>query len=128
MTNLSSFDLDFQYGVEGEALVSKLLLDNKTVEVKRDRKWKETGNVYVETRCFYQRSQSWEPSGLSVTKAGYWAFVLEDNVLIVRTDVINFAIPLYGRQIRCQIPPNESEGYLITPEELLQAVKEYPSD
>ena len=125
MTNLSAFDLDFSYGTDGEGLVSDLILGKRTVEVKRDRRWKETGNVYVETRCFYQKSQSWQPSGLSVTKAGYWAFVLEDSIILITTDVLNFAVSIYGKQIRCLIPPNESEGYLITPEQLLQATKDY---
>jgi hypothetical protein len=125
MTNLSSFDLDFSYGVDGEGLVSDLILGKRTVEVKRDRRWKETGNLYIETRCFYQRSQAWEPSGLSVTEAGYWAFVIEESILLIPTEILKSAVGNYGKQIRCSIPPNESEGYLITPEQLLQAQKEY---
>lgn len=128
VTSLSSFDLDFQYGVDGENLVSDLLLGKRTVEVKRDRRWVDTGNLYVETSCYFNRSQMWEPSGLSVTKAGYWAFVIEESTLIIPTDVLKFAVSVYGRQIRCQIPPNESEGYLLTPEQLVQAQKEYPRD
>ena len=72
----SSFDLDFSYGREGEKLVEQLLTNGKTVEVKRDRKWHKTNNVYIEVECWYLKSQSWEPSGLSVTQADYWAFVL----------------------------------------------------
>ena len=129
MTNsFSSFDLDFQYGVDGEKLVSDLLLGRKTIEVKRDRKWIKTGNIYIETECFFTKTNSWEMSGLSVTKAGYWAFVIEDSIVIVPTDVLRFAVSVYGKEISCHIPPNLSKGFLITPEQLISATKEYPRD
>lgn len=124
MSSLSDFDLDFSYGREGETLVEELLTGGKRVEVKRDRKWSSTGNLYIEVKCWYMRSQSWEDSGLSVTKAEYWAFVLETGVLIVPTDTISKAIVKYGRGITCQIPPNKSMGYLIKVEDLLSVMKE----
>lgn len=124
MSNLSDFDLDFSYGRAGETLVEELLTGGKTVEVKRDRKWSSTGNLYIETKCWYQRSQSWEDSGLAVTKAEYWAFVLEQGVLIVPTLLVSKAIYQFGRGITCQIPPNKSAGYLIKVEDLLQVMKD----
>jgi hypothetical protein len=124
MSNLSSFDLDFSYGQSGEKLVEELLTGGKTIEVKRDRKWHATGNLYIEVECWYQRSDSWEPSGLSVTKASYWAFVLEHGVLMVPTGHVRHAIQKYGREITCEIPPNRSKGYLITVENLLDVMKE----
>ena len=124
MSNLSDFDLDFSYGRAGETLVEELLTGGKTVEVKRDRKWSSTGNLYIETRCWYQRSQSWEDSGLSVSKADYWAFVLESGVLIARKIDVSGAVFRFGRGITCQIPPNKSAGFLITPEDLLRVMKE----
>ncbi len=81
MTTLSSFDLDFRYGYAGEQLVEELLTSGKTVEVKRDRRWHETGNLYIEFDCWYNSTQSWQPSGISVTKADYWAFVLEERLV-----------------------------------------------
>ena len=44
----SDFDLDFSKGKEGENLVENTLI-NGTIEVKNDLKWKNTGNIYVET-------------------------------------------------------------------------------
>lgn len=120
----SSFDLDFSYGREGEKLVEALLTGGKTVEVKRDRKWRNTNNIYIEVECWYLKSQSWEPSGLSVTLADYWAFVLEKGIVMVPTDHVRYAIQKFGRQITCDIPPNKSKGYLITVEDLLKAMKE----
>lgn len=120
----SSFDLDFTYGKEGENLVEQLLTGGKTVEVKRDRKWWSTNNVYIEVECWYLSSQSWEPSGLSVTKADYWAFVLEKGVVMIPTDHLHYAVKNFGRQITCEIPPNRSKGFLITVEDLLTAMRE----
>jgi hypothetical protein len=120
----SSFDLDFSYGKGGENLVEQLLTGGKTIEVKRDRKWWSTNNVYIEVECWYLSSQSWEPSGLSVTKADYWAFVLEKGVVMIPTDHLHYAVKNFGRQITCEIPPNRSKGFLITVEDLLTAMRE----
>jgi len=120
----SSFDLDFSYGQAGESLVEELLTQGKTIEVKRDRKWHSTGNVYVEVECWYMRTESWEPSGVMVTKAEYWAFVLEKGVLMVPTDHVLYAIKNFGREITCEIPPNRSKGYLITVDDLLTAMRD----
>jgi hypothetical protein len=121
--NKSSFDLDFTYGREGEKLVEQLLTNGKTVEVKRDRKWCQTNNVYIEVECWYMKSQSWEPSGLSVTKADYWAFVLEQSIVMIPTDHVWYAVKNFGREITCEIPPNRSKGYLIQVEDLLLTTK-----
>ena len=119
MANKSSFDLDFGYGRKGEQLVEELLTGGKTVEVKRDRKWWITNNLYIEVECWFNKSKSWEPSGLSVTEAAYWAFVLEQSVLIVPTHILKKGVAELGREISCEIPPNKSKGYLITVEDLL---------
>lgn len=121
----SSFDLDFSYGKIGESLVDELLTGGKTVEVKRDRRWHQTNNVYIEVECWYNNSDSWEPSGLSVSQASYWAFVLEGSVFIVLTEVLRSAVVKHGREITCEIPPNKSKGYLITIENLLSETKEH---
>jgi hypothetical protein len=123
MAGNSSFDLDLKFGVEGESLVSELLTGGKTVEVKRDRKWYKTNNLYIETECYFVGKGDWAPSGLSVTTAYYWAFVLEQSVMIVPTDVLRFAVQEFGREITCDIPPNQSKGYLITVENLLTATR-----
>jgi hypothetical protein len=119
MTTLSSFDLDFRYGYAGEQLVEELLTNGKTVEVKRDRRWHETGNLYIEVECWYNSTQSWQASGIAVTEADYWAFVLEESVLMIPTLNVIQAINKYGREINCEIPPNKSRGFLITVNDLL---------
>ena len=108
----SDFDLDLKFGVEGENTVANLLSID-TVEVKRDARWKETGNLYIETECWYNSSQSWEPSGLSVSRATHYAFVLEGMVVILPTDQLKEITYSNGRPIECKIEPNPSKGYLI---------------
>jgi hypothetical protein len=123
MSTLSSFDLDFRYGYAGEQLVEELLTNGKTVEVKRDRRWHETGNLYIEVECWYNSTQSWQASGIAVTEADYWAFVLEESVLMIPTINVIQAINQYGREINCEIPPNKSRGFLITVNDLLAVMR-----
>jgi hypothetical protein len=123
MTTKSSFDLDFSFGRDGEQLVEDLLTEGKRIEVKRDRKWSITGNVYIETDCFFTKSNAWAPSGLSVTEAEYWAFVLNRTVIMLPTEVLWSAVRTYGREITCQIPPNLSRGYLVKVVDLIEASK-----
>ncbi len=97
----------------------KAVLNGKTVEVKRDRRWHETGNLYIEVECWYNSTQSWQASGIAVTEADYWAFVLEESVLMIPTINVIRAINQCGREINCEIPPNKSRGFLITVNDLL---------
>jgi hypothetical protein len=118
----SNWDLDLRAGLSGESKVADLLsLD--TVEVKTDRRWYETGNIYIETECWYKASQTWEPSGIRVSKATHWAYVLEDSVIIVPTYRLREALWETAKPITCNIPPNPSRGYLITPGALLEYIR-----
>lgn len=118
----SNWDLDLRAGLTGESRVADLLsLD--TVEVKTDRRWHETGNVYIETECWYVGTQSWEPSGIRVSKATHWAFVLEDSILIVPLHRLKEAVHDSGTVIICNTPPNPSRGFLIRPTTLLEHIR-----
>jgi hypothetical protein len=120
MTTLKSdWDLDLRYGQDGEESVRRLLTID-TVEVKRDRRWKETGNIYIETSCYYVKDGAFKPSGVSVSKATHFAFVIEDlTILVSKSDLVN-TVKEYGRNISCKIEPNVSFGYLITIDSLLK--------
>jgi hypothetical protein len=119
----SDWDIDLRAGELGESRVADLLsLD--TVEVKTDRRWKDTGNLYIETECYYVADNSWKASGVRVSKATHWAFVLESSVLIIPTHILKEVIWHSTRPITCNIPPNPSRGYLITPAQLLEQVKQ----
>jgi hypothetical protein len=118
-TSKSDWDIDLRYGQDGEESVRRLLT-METVEVKRDRRWKETGNIYIETSCYYVNERGFKSSGLSVSQATHWAFVLEDlTVIVSKSDLIN-TVKEYGRNISCNIEPNISFGYLITIDSLLK--------
>lgn len=115
----SDFDLDLKFGKEGEDTVANIL-SIETVEVKRDKRWKDTGNLYIETECWYNASQSWQPSGLSVSKATHYAFVLENMVVIVTTPDLKVVTETRGRAIECKIEPNPSKGYLIKLSDIIE--------
>ena len=115
----SDWDIDLRDGIAGEQSIVKLLL-LETIEVKTDRRWKETGNLYIEVYCFQQKSQSWEKSGLAVSKASHYAFPLGNATLFIQTERLKEAVSRYGKKIECNIPPNPSRGYLIKPEQLLE--------
>jgi hypothetical protein len=119
VSDFSDFDLDFSYGQEGERLVNDILTGGLTVEVKRDRRWVETGNIYVETAFYSRSTYNWVESGLMKTKADRWAFILEELVIIVKTDDLKKAIDKYGRPISNKIEPNPSKGFLITVDDLM---------
>ena len=128
MVKNSSFDLDFGYGRKGEQLVEELLTEGKRIEVKRDRKWHLTGNVYIEVECFFTKDNAWAPSGLAVTEAEYWAFVLKKTVIMLPTTVLWHAVKTFGRDITCEIPPNLSRGYLVKVIDLIEATKLLPME
>lgn len=115
MVKFSDFDLDYSNGKIGEDYVDSALksLLTGTIEVKRDMKWVNTGNIYIETECFYQTSGQWELSGLSVTKATHWALVLVDMIIILPTDDLKLIVEVEGHPISTTIEPNPTRGFLI---------------
>lgn len=117
---MNTWDLDYSDGRVGERFVDTLLTGGLTVEVKTDRRWHETGNLYIETECYYNTSGTWDPSGLDVTKAAYWAFVINGAIAIFPTEVVKKAVALHGRKISCTTSVNPSKGYLITVVDLLE--------
>src|ERR1044071_6850910 len=68
----SRFDINLAEGKVAESELHKLI-ENGTIELKRDFKASETGNVCVE---YMSRSK---PSGISVSLADWWAFMLSGD-------------------------------------------------
>lgn len=79
----SKWDISLAKGNAGEAEVLKALTGMAlgTVEVKRDARAATTGNLYVEYAQHI--GGAWIPSGISVTGADAWAFVLPPNDVMV---------------------------------------------
>lgn len=119
----SNWDLDYRDGLVGESKVADLLSID-TIEVKTDRRWQETGNVYIETDCYYINSQAWEPSGISISKATHWAFVLDEVVVILPLNRLKKIVERFGRPTTCNIAPNYSRGFLISVVELMAVIRD----
>ena len=76
MNDRAKFDLDLQYGQQGERWLTWLGTDQAKVEVKTERDaWAITGNAVFEYEC------RGKPSGIAVTEADYWCHILRLNDL-----------------------------------------------
>ena len=112
---LSDWDIQYEKGLVGENLVKDIM---ETIEVKTDYRWKDTKNIYIETLCYSKMTEKYEPSGLSVSKAKYYTFVLPNSkeemlVISVPSDLLKIVVEKYGKTIECNWSPNRSKGYLI---------------
>ena len=83
----SKWDIDLTAGLFAEKLVIDILGDARgTLEVKRDFKVSDTGNIAIEYR--YRN----KPSGIAATKATWWALVLDgpryghEIIVLIRTE------------------------------------------
>lgn len=85
-----AWDLDLEYGRQGELWVADTAeaIRSGSAEVKRDGRWYQTGNLFVEYEC--RRIGEWRPSGLATTDADVWVFKLGDLGvgLIVETGLL----------------------------------------
>jgi len=112
----SNFAFDLKLGQDEEVWLADLL-KGKTVEVKRDFKAAQTGNLFIEYRC---RGKA---SGLGTTRADFWAFILDgERVIIVPTEHLKrVAQRAYdeGRKVRGG-DSNASEGVLVKVRELVE--------
>lgn len=75
-----NWDLDYAAGRQAELWVSDIrkALEEDSIEVKLDRRFCDTGNIYVEFEC------KGKPSGIAKTKSKVWVQVLvQDELAIV---------------------------------------------
>lgn len=118
MNNLSDWDVNYAEGLRGEKLVLKVLEDTQ-LEIKTDYQWQRTGNIFVETECFYVNENKVKPSALNTSKAPYYAFVLPwgDRLPIIKiipTELLKKVVKEKGTLMPAnQDGPNPTEGYLI---------------
>jgi len=82
----SKFDIDLQFGEEGERWLTWLGTDQAKVEVKTERDtWATTGNAVFEYEC------RGKPSGIAVTEADYWLHIFRlgnRNLMAMMYDTI----------------------------------------
>jgi len=99
-----SFDLTYQLGLGAERVVDAFFKGDKAnIEVKRDMRWLDTGNLFIETHCYYQQSGKYEESGILVTTATSWVFVMGQAKLAIPPDVI---LTLIKRPDSKRVPNN----------------------
>jgi hypothetical protein len=111
---------DFKYDLKVGQVKEKELADilqGSTIEVKRDLKTKETGNVFVE----YYNLRSKKPSGISTTEAEFYCFAVEDTFHIIKTDVLKNRCRNYLGTNKDVLggDSNTSKGILLTIKELI---------
>lgn len=110
---------DFKHDLEVGQLYEKWLgdlLEGKTIEVKRDFKASQTGNVFVEFFC------RGKPSGISTTEALFWAFILDHKtVVLLPTDRLKNLARVAHKQGKIVKggDSNASQGVLISVERLV---------
>jgi len=114
MRNLS-WDVTYEIGRDGERLVDALFTTPSVeFEIKNDQRWQETGNLFVETHCFYRATGQMEESGILVSKASHWVWTLKNSFLVVPTDILkNMMWEEKFRRAKNENPPNFSWGTLV---------------
>ena len=86
------FDVDLAFGEKYEGCLADLL-NRGRVEVKTERDlWVDTGNIAVEIRC------NGKLSGLSVTKADYWAHIMTKDGDI--KFIVMLPVPTLKRRVK----------------------------
>ena len=88
------FNSDFRYDLKVGQVAEQALaaiFEGKKVEVKRDRKARLTGNIFVE---YESRGK---PSGISASEADYWCFVVEETFILLTAQRLKEIVePLKG--------------------------------
>jgi len=105
----SDFSHDLELGKKGENLLAKiLLLKGDKIEVKTDLQATQTGNVFIE----YQSRD--RLSGLSTSKADYWAFLISnEQIIIIETNKLKELCKTKGLRRVDGGDNNTSKGILI---------------
>lgn len=139
------FHTDLKFGKEGEALVNGFLdsIQAGAFEVKTDRY--RNGRMVIETEQNPRRRQNpdgtplWQPSGLMVTKAAWWAYVYTLDG--TQGAFIMVSVPRLKRYLSAhpelfnsktiitfaRTSSNPSKGYLLYPDQVMDLMtnKEY---
>jgi hypothetical protein len=105
----SDFSHDLELGKKGENLLAKiLLLKGDKIEVKTDLQATKTGNVFIE---YKSRDRL---SGLSTSKADYWAFLISnEQIIIIETNKLKELCKTKGLRRVDGGDNNTSKGILI---------------
>jgi hypothetical protein len=120
MSRQPDWDIDRERGETAEALVRRLRTTLLTAEceVKCDDRAAQTGNVYVETAC--KTANGWQPSGLNVTKASTWVWVLFDMRVVIWMPVwLLKDLARTAPESACLVGSHPTRGRLLSLDRLL---------
>lgn len=96
-----NFARDYSQGEISELWAADVVekLRNGTVEVKRDMRVVDTGNIYVEYEC--KTVTGWGPSGINKTEAVVYLFhIVDDFALVIASDRLRQVMRQIGRKNR----------------------------
>ena len=113
----NDFRFDLMLGQIYEKQLGELL--NQKIEVKRDYKCLETGNIYVE---YESRGKL---SGLSTTQSDYWCYWLsEEHCVLIKTDRLKQMCRKYLKTDRDKKggDSNTSKGILLPTKEFIENI------
>lgn len=117
-----AFDIDLAYGKQGELLIGDFLKGvangDGRVEVKRKRRI--DFEFYVETHCDKGRKGIYQPSGINVTKAEAWAFVVANTNICLFLPTETLKQFLSHRSVKSK---EEKEGACPTKGKLVNLVQ-----
>ena len=97
-----------------------------STEVKTDRRFVETGNVFIEYEC--RKRGRYEPSGIFTTNAEWWFFYLAPlpGGFTVSTwalaDMVRKEIAA-GRTVECRDGSNPTHGVVLQPARILYLLR-----
>ena len=78
----AGFDVDLREGQAREDALVHVFLRAK-VEVKRDRRARTSGKVFIEFHDHQKTGGRGGPSGLNITTAHYWALEYDDHCWVI---------------------------------------------
>lgn len=116
MKHNNDFKYDLEVGQVAEKILSELL-QGKKIEVKRDLKAVETGNIFVE---YFSRGK---PSGLSKSEADYYCYFIKDErMFIIETSELKRLCRVYLNTNRDRLggDSNTSKGILLPLKDLIK--------
>ena len=119
----SNWDIDLKFGEDFEySLANTLTLGKVEVKTERD-KWKETGNIAIELM------NQGTLSGLTVTKAEWWAHILSFNnniesVILIPVDKLKKEVKKLVKEKKARIvmggDDNQSQMVLVPLKKIME--------
>lgn len=111
----SDFRYDLEVGQLAEQELSKIL-HHKKIEVKKDMKATQTGNVFIE---YESRNK---PSGIATSEAEYYAIIIEGSIILKESSKLKALARQYIGTKRDVLggDNNTSKGILLPIQDLLK--------